>query len=139
MNNFLDVGHWMRFAFTAFRQFLFSYNLHKYSKVYWLRLDKYLYSWNNVPFFTFSVVSVIFSETFGEIMQQPRYSPAPQNAMRPQTRPPVPNVSEFLKVFRKLIWKNAFLMIHHQNLWNKKELCKVLVWHNLLSLFTFYY
>ncbi|CRK92558.1 CLUMA_CG006114, isoform A [Clunio marinus] len=25
-------------------------------------------------------------------MQQPRYSPAPQNALRPQTRPPVPNL-----------------------------------------------
>lgn len=32
-------------------------------------------------------------------MQQPRYSPAPQGAMRPQTRPPVPNVSRLKFIF----------------------------------------
>lgn len=86
----------LRIAFTACVH-IFVLNLHKYLKVYWHRLGNIL----NSNFVLFSVQS--FSEIFREesseffwVMQQPRYSPAPQNAMRPQTRPPVPNVSKLL-------------------------------------------
>lgn len=104
-------------AFTACVH-IFVLNLHKYLRVYWHRSEENILDSNFSFCFVVSVISEIFrgeSSEFFWVMQQPRYSPAPQNAMRPQTRPPVPNVSK--SWFEAFISANSFQTFESLRRW----------------------